>query len=634
VHTLLLVETAQAAEWTASNQIQSRTVVALSPWAEFELMRLGVAYTTPEDHVDAAERRRFGLENFERVQRITDALDAALTQNTVLAGGSFQPGFAHYFWLKVAYDGVTQRWLDLTRLIDVLKPSQLAYFSTPARPTAEQRLDFMGESIWALIAPLAAERAGLQHQALESQPWHPVQSPSLKRARRVASRLTEIASARLEGIGRERMSDAGTILCLDLWLARALISTGFAVAYWPASSGREVALSGRPRIQAPVEPPVASLSSIESEGAYAWNALRTDAAFLSNFEVGGSNLLSIFESRLKHLSTGGLRQLARVYLMAAHRLSKAGTGAVVARSFAEAPERTVAMAARSAGVPVISYDHGSMGYFDFPMDRYLDSACADIRLVWGEGVRLSVERRYPEGARPVSVGSLELDGLLRITTRRKRAARARIRRWLKVPDGVPLVLYVVTSMSTNNTYESNLICADRRHFRRQCQIVSVFRDQPHARLVVKLHPTPLQPQSPVAAWAKEKGIANAQFITEPPLDELLDAADLLVNDSPTTTLLQMLTSDCPILVLANEGMVIEPEALKPLRDSAFLAASVEELQVELRRRLAANEFGRRTDAGLFLRLYGTNQGDGLSAERVATAIREAIATRASPIAGA
>jgi hypothetical protein len=623
VTSLLLVETARAAEWTAIEKQESHIVVALSPWAEVKLADRRVPFIRPEDHVDAAARRTLGLQNFDRVRRMTDALDSALTRNPILGGGKLRPGFAHYFWLKVALDAVSQRWLDLTRLIEVLQPSEIAYFPTPPRPGAERQLSFMGESIWALIAPLAAKCAGLEHQAVDVQPWHSLAGRSVSRGHRVAARLTQIASARLESIGRERTPDTGTILCLDLWLAKALISSGFRVGYWSARSGREVALSGRPRIQAAVEPPRALLAGIEDEGALAWDSLRADPAFQSNFEIAGYNLLPIFESRLNHLSSAGLRELARIYLIALHRLDRAGTGAVVARSFSEAPERAVAMAAHSAGVPVVSYDHGSMGYFDFPMDRYLDSSCVDVRLVWGDGVRRSVERRYPTGARPVAVGSLELDHLLGATEQHRRSARTRIRRRLKVPAGVPLVLYVVTSMSTNNAYESNLICSDSEYFRRQRQIVAAFRDHPEARLVVKLHPAPNQPQSPIVAWAREHGIVNVQFITQPPLDEMLDAADLFVNDSPTTTLLQMLTTECPILVLGNGGIVIEPEALQPLRNRVFYGESLEALEVELRRRLAAGDLGDRADDGSFLILYGTFAGDGRSADRVARAIREA-----------
>jgi hypothetical protein len=140
-----------------------------------------------------------------------------------------------------------------------------------------------------------------------------------------------------------------------------------------------------------------------------------------------------------------------------------------------------------------------------------------------------------------------------------------------------------------------------------------------------MHAVAHQPQSPLAAWAEEQRITNAQFITEPPLEDLLDAADLFVNDSPTTTLLQMLTTDRPILVLSNGAMVIESEALPHLRNSVFYGESPDELEVELRRRLAALDFADRIDDGLFLRLYGSYQGDGRSAERASVAIRNAVA---------
>jgi hypothetical protein len=112
---------------------------------------------------------------------------------------------------------------------------------------------------------------------------------------------------------------------------------------------------------------------------------------------------------------------------------------------------------------------------------------------------------------------------------------------------------------------------------------------------------------------------------------MLDVADLFINDSPTTTLLQMLTTDRPVLALNNGGMLLEPEAELLLRRSVTYCDTVDELEGVLRDRLSRLDFRNEDHAAFasaFLAQYGTAGGDGKSVERIGEAI-DTIASLAS-----
>jgi hypothetical protein len=206
---------------------------------------------------------------------------------------------------------------------------------------------------------------------------------------------------------------------------------------------------------------------------------------------------------------------------------------------------------------------------------------------------------------------------------RKRSERSKARRDTVSQLGLnpqhPIVLYAITSMSTNTNYISNRISSDVSYYRMQRRIVDTLMSFPSVQAIVKLHPTSSQPQSPIVDYIAESKARNCVCISEIPLEEMLDVADLFINDSPTTTLLQMLTTGRPILALNNGALVFEPEALPLLRQAVTYCDTIEELVSVLSDRLRRLDFAnpnQSASAAAFLAHYGTAGGDGSSADRI------------------
>jgi len=171
-----------------------------------------------------------------------------------------------------------------------------------------------------------------------------------------------------------------------------------------------------------------------------------------------------------------------------------------------------------------------------------------------------------------------------------------------------------------------LNCSDSELFSRERRIIRVFRDLPEIQCVVKLHPGTRYPTSPIVQLIRDEKLENCRCLSGIQLSDVLDLGDLFINDSPTTTLLQMLTTGKRVLVLHNGVMQYEEGALNLLKRSSIFAATFEEFEAVLRDHLENRRFGPlEGDDGEFLRQYGTHLGDGRSAERIVAALRQILA---------
>ena len=85
-----------------------------------------------------------------------------------------------------------------------------------------------------------------------------------------------------------------------------------------------------------------------------------------------------------------------------------------------------------------------------------------------------------------------------------------------------------------------------RAFDLERNLVEVFEEFQNYQFVVKLQAAPRYPCSPIVQLIKDRQIPNCIVSTQP-LTSLLSVADMFVTDYPSTTFLEMLTTDRPIL---------------------------------------------------------------------------------------
>lgn len=615
------VETTSAA---AEADRETGSIVALSPWAEVELEKRHIAFTRTSDYLSRRDREDLGRQTFGLTDRLVQLLDDALVAEAPgLVSTKFRPAFASYFWLKVAVDTVMLRVAELDAVMAALQPQTVRYHPMPTVPIEVPALRYTDEPIYSQLIPAVAAKFGARVEELASELWpfgSKLQGTFSRRLTSMVERIGEVAATRPS----RRPRPGGVVLGLDTCLAKELVSRSpHRLLIWQPGAARYLDLGGLPVLR---RAPKARHGSLEVAGELAWNRLLRGSDLERLLSCASVSGLPLLRDRLHRLLTVDATALYRIYEAAVELVRRQSVDVVLSRTFAEADRRAVAQAARTEGARVVAYDHGAMGYFNFPMDRYLDSAVADVRLVWGDGVKRQVEHRYPEGARPAAVGGAVLDPFLGVTERTRVARRRRWCRQLGLDPSRIVVLYCVSSLSGNSQYLSHRIGTDGEYAAHARAILRAIKARPEIQLVLKLHPTSEPPGTPLGDFVTTEGITNCVVVRTPGLESMLDVADIHLNDSPTTTLLLMLTTEKPVLVMDNGAMEIEPDALAPLRKRVVLTDSPQELISALDAHVAGESWANVKDTE-FLRLYGTYVGDGQSSHRALEALSSELIRR-------
>jgi len=187
--------------------------------------------------------------------------------------------------------------------------------------------------------------------------------------------------------------------------------------------------------------------------------------------------------------------------------------------------------------------------------------------------------------------------------------------------GKKIVVYCPTSSMGNKSYITySYPKSDSRYFSIQRRIVETFKDYPSLQFVVKQH-VGMPREFPLVDLLRDLKLDHCRVVVEEPsFVELLDVADLVILDSPTTTSLETLASGKPVLVF-NNWFQWEPDSLELFKQSVVYSDDLEAFIGILRSFLSSGRFDEaRRDGSAYLRRFGTYLGDGGSAERAAATI--------------
>jgi hypothetical protein len=624
---LVFVETVDAVESLLEargrGQLEDATIVALSPWVAYQLQRVHVSFAMPHDYVTMADRERLGDVNLRRAELLVETIDGTVTKGLNRASADFRPAYGEFFYLKVLLDAISYRILELRSAIAATKADTIFYFPMDDSQPVPQRLDFMAEPIYTRLLPRVAEAEGRRLSALNATRWPfppPVNPRRLTAAKTVKNlaAIVEPALAGLRSTGRPT-----TVLALDSCLNSELARSKLhRLIVWRAGSSRALSLGGVPRVlDASADVSMPSGDAFERCWAELWSGGHLRPLLTQD----GIPFGDLVETKLRYLVTEIAPSRLRLQLVSADLLRRWAIDVVLSYSYAQGPERAVAQAARGAGIPVVLYDHGALGYFNYPLERHLDAGTADYRLVWGDGVRAHIEQRFPGSVTSFAVGGAMLDPLINKPGSLRRIARKRLCRRLGFDAGRPIVVYCATALATNMQYAGHLVVPDMVYVESQIRIVRFLGRFTDTQVIVKLHPSPYYPQPPLADLIRDEGLTNCRIISSIPFPEILDIADLFITDSPTTTLLQMLTTPTPVIVFVNAAIELEPDAVESLKSVAFVADRTDRFEEELERRLSPGTLGRVHEPDTrFIRSYGTYLHDGRSAQRAVAALNQIV----------
>ena len=611
-------ETAQELDQLRAWSAQTNTelmLVALTPEADAAAEQRGLTYHSIEDLYMEEDLVVRGLAQFEILERFCDAVDEALHANAgpVSEVRHFSLRYEFQF-LKMIMDALLHRTATLASALETLAPQAVVYCRYPSDVVPAGRWA-IPSSVSRWLLPFVAEQRGCQAIGLTVAARPPARFPGMATQ---LKRCVRSASARAIGLGRwlrrhhaalvgasrppgVRGSQEATLVLTGLWSDRDALQA------WLAEGGRLIHWRTLVRRVASPSPDAAADAELEAVVERCWNALRHDAEVRALFRIDGVDLAPLVEQPLRSLFADLLSRHCRISRRMDAAFKTVSHPIVLGSTFVRVEEVACAAAARRAGIPVIAYQHGGfLGYVDFPMQRFCDMGLPDYYLSYGRGVSEAMER-FSGQTIPVTIGSSDLDRLM--TAHRKPGRR---------PGRT--AVYVVTLLMGDRRYFTLHAYPDIQYWRLQRQVIERLS---HAdiELIVKLDPRDMVP-NPLKSWARRQRVKRCRFVRDVSFAEVLGRGDLIIIDSPSTTLLQALATHKPVIAFADRRFIhFTPEATGLLRKRAVFSTTPEEFFRDIDAAVHTPSWGPVSPVNdEFLSRYGTHENDGGSARRAAQAL--------------
>lgn len=542
-------------------------LVAATPEAVVECALRGFEAESLEDALDPVEVEELGANWFEVIGALCSRLDE-------LAGDEppRTPGRWHFYRLKVLHDGARVRSLAISRWLDRTEPTSVLSFATG--------------SSWdrALVCELAAR--GVVHERRPSTPGSRLLTalPLRTRVLRTLRRLTAPRRPR--------------VLAVDYDYSIPFVA-------------RELRRLGRP--VALLELPGPS----SSPRTDTWLAVQEDEQARGAFVWDGVDHWSAVCDELRQVVETECAAAAARFDAADERFRRIRPDALLLSMGAQGSERAVCAAATSLGIPVIVSRHGEMGMRRVPMVAHQELAEVSHELCWGrweaDWIRGHVDRAVDARVVGSPYGELAANA----------PSRKRARRRLGIASEEKTVLYLPQLLDGEHWYLSRRAPTDSVHLRQQLLVLHALAAQTRFRPLVKEHPAVPEP-SLLARWAEHELPGRIRFLYGRTFAQLVQLADAVVIDYPSTALVQALFGSARIIVTDDPISVWEPGVREHLEANGVAFVPPGELVAGLETLdLRHGGYSRAVREPLLA------SGSGSAAERVARAVVAIVSESAS-----
>lgn len=612
-----------------------KQVIALSPFAIYELDKQNVAYHVPEDHYEPQELYRLGITNYQEVEEICTIIDNTIQKACpIMEKLGIGPALFSFYHLKTIYDAVTIRLFQLSKLIEAEKPDVIFLYESEKYPfgiseKAPYLLFDNRESIYARILALDGWGVPVKILPYISQPEDSYTQKESHQS--IPNRVKKKAIGWLQlhpklfdiAVETQNHEWHGLLNMLKGYLRtnKNMPVLLFGGGYnWDDSREDLLSAGINPifRMQDDLKYWISGSFSnkIDSDATNtAWEELRIDNEFHKLFVWDNIDFFYLLEERLRFIVEQLAPACLNAYEESEHILKNREIKAVLASTFSTCIGHSVSKAAQNTNIPVVTWQHGVLGVTYTPMPNYTDLMSSDIYFTFGKGV---VEQYAKQAecwsAQLVPVGSTSLDKLSQKSCPTETA---------KLNSGKKVVLYITTNYYENNFYMTfSPPFSDNLFWYVQRAILEVLGHKDNYKVIVKQHPSRIHREPPLRLYSEEKKISNCRFIRdEYALPELLQIADVVIIDWPVTTLLQALTTSKPIFVYTGH-LHIDKEAEILLKRRAHCYSDLAEFTKALDTFLSSDSIDTQVDLNdrEFLKMYGTHLDDGKSGVRAANVL--------------
>jgi hypothetical protein len=634
-----------------STEVSNPLFLALTPQVSYALSRRGVDHSVPEDFHTEDDINDLGNEILEKLDSFCAEADSVVRRNTsAIAVRGLDVGSLAWYELKLVVNSLAIKSYIFARIIQSWSIERVYCYDSPEE-SISPNLFFYKESVWSKVIYQACWDRGLPISTYGELEHPNVIMPASQRDLNIRQRLRAISKSLLgekasdalvEIAKRYRgmyLGDRSTktidpskpcILTLDTSYSLretirliegegrlragylAIRDTGACDLYW---------LAGERHIR---DKAYQSGGATDKIRISAWEEVEKSDSYRSLAAVGNLHLGPLLQRRLKFYFDEVVPCIVQVFDRVQSLFRELKPVAIIGTAMSWLT-KTVYEAAKNASIPTIVFRHGASGGYMMmnsaaPFIHYQNELrWADYVFTFGEGDNRYYNAFYPKKkAQTVAIGSAILDDLRRQI---KRASRERLAKKFGLDPQRPIAIYCPTSMDGNMRAAPNRSRSPERSFRIEQEIAHIAGEIPHVQCIFKLHvASPYWPVSPIGDYIRDKQLENCIVITAD-LKVLLPVADFFITDYPSTTFLEMLVTEKPILVCGHllpfpfNRETWHPSRLEMWRERVRYFEELDDFLQGLRSYLQAGCFSPVRSDDTLLKLFGTHLDDGNSARR-------------------
>jgi len=604
-------------------------IIALTPFAMYELDKHGVDYNIPEDYYTPQELYKLVFGNFKTTEKLCDVIDNTIKQNCQdVAKYNVKPAMFSFSNLKFIYDALTIRTFQLTQIINVENPNLIITYDSPIYPFGEYAsapylLYDRRESIYAQL--LSLNGWNIRIKTLQLAPIYEGDNNEKNAPNSVAKIKNNLVPWLQK---HPKLYDISFLIkksryrgLFNLLISKLMFSEEIPILLYGAGYNWDDSIE---ELQAKNIGPIYRISDDFNwinksnkmnchELDHAWTGLLDNEVFRDFFILNGLDVFPIIKKRFEYL----VKRMTLTCLIANQEtievIDKRNIKAVIASTFSTCVSHSVAQAAHISGIPVVTWQHGGYGAEkNHALIEYYDLINSDAHFVFGEGVRDSlIKSSKKHETRLIAIGSSSLDKI-------------------KCFDIIGNKHKIKTILYTTGSYmENNLPIAvyppysDNLYWQTQKTILNVLgKHSKHYSIIVKLHPSDNR-TPPMEKYVTDKGFENFHFIRrESTFTDLLKLADVVVIDNPYTTMVQALTTKKHIFIYTGH-VHFKTNAKQLFEKRGVCSQELTDFVQKLDAFLADGNYNPDLHNNEFIGAYGLNS-QGSAAEKAARELKKII----------
>ena len=600
-----------------------KLIIALSPFAMYELDKQGLPYKIPEDYYGPAELSQVGEVVHEKVERLCEVIDKILHQELPeLKAARLCPAKYHIIPLTMTFDALTSRVFQLKRILDYERPDIVFAFSSNSYPYGAYGFCFDNREL--LYGKLLGLPGWGVHTVVTRTP--PQKNSESKEGKiyafekKIYERLASNPSTfyAVDALKRSKLRGAISLLGKSLFTKSKLnvlsLNLGYDISYCHKTFLDQ-----------------GIFLSYLKDKSYAWaNRKKLNSNIISKitdrlnnkdirkyFAYEEIDLYPLLRERMEFLVEQGVPACLAAFEEAEDIIKTRKIKAILAPYFVTPTSHSIARAARNVGVPVFVLVHVAP-ISDYATVHYMELMSSDLCMSYGP----MLSRKYLDNAKRwktkiVPVGSSRLD---HIHKKVKPSRDAFAKKFGRIH-----LVYATTHYYQNDFY----FCAfpppsDNMLYRTQLAMINGIGRLDNVNATVKLFPGHHHRDPPLREHAAKKGYKNITWVKDvPPFVDLLERCDIVVLDFPSAPLVEAVAAGKPVFIL-TKYLKIEKSVLKLLKRRVACFEHEDELMKSLKNYLQTGFYPADLSNEEFLKACCTYLNDGRSCERAVVEVLKSI----------